>query len=299
MVDYEDSFLTRMINSIRLYTDEPSVAKKYTDEKLILEIEKAFPLVIGEQNRNKRRGHIVATYDVDISNSSATEYILPPTIGKIMAIYDKDSDWGTKKFYFSRGNFSPKGRGVWVEGNILHVQPNEITSTTALTVEYIPSYTARLHNGTCTLNSDGDVVTLTESPNQGSLDTRNNAYAGSVLRILGADTNDFIQERKITSYNRKTREATLEKALDPIPSENILYEICPPIHRGLDDVIASKVSRDILLIEGSTQRANSIQAIHTERMRNLRLDAYYSNLSEASRVDIDSYRNRNPRRRRR
>jgi hypothetical protein len=295
---YDESFLSRTIASIRKYTDEPSVNAKYTDANLITEIEKSYPMVIAEINRNRRDDIVVARYDVTISStSSETEYVLPWHIGNIVAIYKTDSNTGAKTFYYSRGRRNPAGRGVWVEGNILKVQIDHIAESSTVTIEYIPKATVRLHDGICTLNAAGTVATLTNSPNQGNLDTHLNAYAGAILRVLEADTNNYMQERAIASYDHTTREATLDAALSPIPSGNIKYEICPYLHRGIDDVMAAKVAWDILLGEGSTKRANAAHIKYQQKIRDARLDAFYSRMDSPPEMTNDNYHN--PRRHRR
>jgi hypothetical protein len=293
--NYADSFLSRTIASVRSVTDEPELNAKYTDSKIIELIEQNYALVLAEINRNSRTPVVVkttVTYD-----GSTAQYRLPNNIGSVYAIYT-ESTAGTRLFYSSRDRLNTRGRFVWVEGQMLCVQPNVLASGTIVTVEWIPSGTARLHCGACGVSTDGLTVTLGASPYAGALDTHNNAYSGCVLRILKADgTNDYMQESPISSYDNTTRQATLAVALSPVPTAgegSIYYEIAPSIHQGLDQVVAYAASMAIVSIEGNVKRLNSMRLEYLRYIRNLRLTAYYSNMQEASGTDRDNSGNSVP-----
>ena len=183
------------------------------------------------------------------------------------------------------------GRGVWLEGNMLKMQVNTIEAGKEIIIEYIPSATARLHSGICTLNAAGTEATLAATPTQGTLDTHINAYAGSIIRILSANTNGNLQERIITNYSHTTRVATLAVAFDPIPDGVIAYEICPPILRGLDDLVASYVAWQIALIEGQRNRASDLMKSYMERIRTVRLNAFYYNQTTTPTMRTDGANN--------
>ena len=187
---------------------------------------------------------------------------------------------------------------MWVEGNILHVQENIFNIDDTLVIEYIPSGTARLHDGTCTVDSTGKLVTFGSTPTDGTLDTHFNSYAGAIFRIVSdTDTDyDFIQERTIQSYANTTRIATLDTALSPNPGDGVQsgttsYEIAPAIHRGLDHAVAVYLAYWIAAIEGSITRARLLKGMWRDIIRNLRLSAYYSNLQEAPKARADTSRN--------
>ncbi len=298
---YTNSFLTRAITDFRSYIDEPSVNAKYTDAVVIERIEKAYAQVIGEVNRNKSEP-AVAKFTITQSDT-ATEYLLPPLIGSVYAIYS-ETETGTKLFYSARSRYSPLGRGIWIEGNTLKLQSTTVfPSLEPITVEYIPSGTARLHNGTCTVDSTGLIITLGASPNQGVLDTHKDAYVGSILRIIDDSDSDYdyIQERLILAYDRTTREATLQIALSPnqgdgVHSGTTYYEIAPPIHQGLDNIMALKLASQVAASESTVTRARLLEREYTKEIRNIRLTAYYSNIQEAGHVGADTFDNRRYRR---
>lgn len=302
--NYSDSFLTRGIAATRQAVDEPAINAKYSDSDIITQMESAYAIILAEVNRNTTTPVVARTTVTVVSGT--TSYVLPSVVGSVYAIYQLDSTSGVKVFYDSFGRFNPLGQSLWLEGNVLHLQAaNYITAGTELTVEYVPSGTARLHNGVSSnINTDGDEVTLSATPNKGSLDTHDDAYNGCVLRILRATgsgaTGDYLQERHISAYDHTTRVATLDVALSPIPVAGsggyIIYEIAPTIHKGMDTVLALYAAYAILSIEGNRKRADSILSMYRNQMRNLRLNSYYSFLQTSTKMRADSYDNRRYRR---
>jgi hypothetical protein len=286
---------------VRESIDEPIISAKYTDARIIAHLEKAYALVLNEINRNSKTP-VVVRQTITLA-ASTTEYVLPHVMGSLFAIYKLDESGG-KLFYDGRGRYNPFGQKIWLEGKTLHIQTVEgFGLGVELTVEWLPAGTARLHNGECTINADGDEVTLAETPNAGSLDTHVQAYAGSVLRILDVDgshvTGDYIQERNIKSYAHTTQVATLDVALNPVPTTDdgkIYYEIAPYINRGLDSVVPLYAAYRIASIEGNEKRARGILAAYRNELRNVRLTEYYSNMPESPRQRQDSYDNRRYRR---
>jgi len=298
---YADSFLTRARSLARDSLDEPTVVSKYDDDKLTTYLESAYIIVLNEKNRNSKTPAVVKQ-EITIT-SGVTEYALPHVMGTFYGLYHL-SDTGCKSFYDGRGRFNPSGQGVWLEGNTLHIQSvDSIGQGETLVAEWIPSGVARLHNGTCTVDTTGTIVTLGATPNDGTLDTHVQAYAGGVFRSLGASgttvTGNYLQERNITAYDHETRKATLDVALDPIPTSNdgyVYYEIAPAIYKGMDTVVALYAAYRIMSIEGNSKRANGILAAYRNELRNVRLTEYFSNLPEAPKVRMDSGNNRRFRR---
>ena len=294
---YSDSFLSRAIVRVRESTDEPTSAAKYTDARIIEHLEDAYILVLNEKNRNSRTP-AVAKITKTIA-SGTTAYALPHTIGSVHGIYKAD-DEGGKVFYDSRSKYNVFGRGMWIENQTLHIQTTDMYGLgTDLTIEYVPLGIARLHNGICTLNAAGTIATFGATPNAGTLDTHNEAYAGSIFRLLGVDgstiVGNYLTERVITAYDETTREATLDVPLDPIPTTDdgsIYYEIAPCIHKGMDTVVALYAAHKLVIIEGNHKRASGILKAYANELRNVRLTAYYSYMPTSVIDRSDSPNNR-------
>ena len=298
---YSDSFLSRGLVVVRENVDEPNVSAKYSDDRIISHLERAYIIVLNEKNRSNKTPAVVKQ-TITVA-SGVTEYILPHVVGAIHAIYSTN-DTGYKLFYNGRGVHNSFGRGIWIEGDTLHIQNvGSLGIGTELVVEWIPVGIARLNNGTCTVSTDGKTITFGATPNAGTLDTHHEAYSGSVFRCLGVDgttvVGNYLQERNITAYDETTRKATLDLALDPIPTTDngyIYYEIAPSIHKGMDTVVALYAAYRIMSVEGNVKRARSILDAYRNELRNVRLTAYYTNISEAPRCSGDSVDNRRYRR---
>lgn len=294
---YDDSFLSRTIVDIREALDEPTVKAKYTTARLVEHIEKAYPLVLGEAIRSSRTP-ITARINMTIE-SGKTVYPLPHTVGIVFGVYKADS-MGEKVFYDSRSRYNVFGRGMWIENKSLHIQNTELYGIgTEITIEYTPTGAARLHNGVCTLDSDGDVATMGGTPNAGVIDTHHEGYAGSVFRLLGVDgttvVGNYLQERVITAHDETTLALTLDAVLDPVPTTDdgyIYYEIAPAISKGLEYVIALYVAYRLANNEGNTKRANGILKSYQSAIRDLRLTTYYTYMPNAPIDPSDSYDNR-------
>lgn len=296
MASYTESFLTRSITDVRETVDDPIVNAKYTDARIIRHLEKAFIIVLNEKNRvNTTPATVKQTITIA---ADTTEYVLPYVMGMFVGLYDL-SDSGTKIYYDGRGFYNPFGRRVWLEDKTLHIQSTDSLGVgTSLIAEWIPSGIARLHNGTCTLSADGLTVTFGTTPNAGTLDTHTEAYAGSKFRILDVDgstvTGDYMQERNITAYDNTTRQATLDVALNPVPTTddgNIYYEIAPFTAQAMDSVVPLYTAYRISSIEGNLKRAKGTLDAYRNELRNVRLNAFYSNLVESPRIRGDNFDN--------
>ena len=294
---YSDSFLSRAIAKVRTWIDEPAINAKYTDTEILEQLELSYISVVAEKNRNSQTPAIAKI--IVTLTAGTTEYILPYTVGSIEAIYQAEA-YGGKLFYESRSQYNPFGRRLWVEGNVIKLQDTGMLGFgDEITVEYIPSGTARLHHGTCTLGSDGTTATFGATPNVGTLDTHHNAYTGCVFRLLNVDgttvTGNYMQERPITEYDNTTRIATFSPVLSPVATTDngsIYYEIAPAIHKGLDLVVAIHSAYTIAAMEGNRKRAGTILTAYREQIRNVRLQAYYSNVQECSKLRGDNFDNR-------
>ena len=278
-MSYSESFLTRSIVDVREAVDEPIINKKYTDARIIRHLEKAFILVLNEKNRNNKTPATVKQTITVVSGT--TEYVLPYVMGSLYGLYDL-SETGTKVFYDGRSPYNPFGRRVWLEDHTLHIQTvDSIGTGSELTAEWIPNGVARLHNGTCTIDATGKIITFGATPNAGALDTHAKAYAGSKFRILELDgtvvTGNYMQERNITDYDNTTRQATLDVALSPIPTTDngvIYYEIAPFVSQAFDSVVPLYAAYRISSIEGNRKRASGILDAYRNELRKVRLTAF-------------------------
>jgi len=114
-------------------------------------------------------------------------------------------------------------------------------------------------------------------PTTGSLDKRENAYAGTILRILTTEgPGDGIEaERAITAYDPRTRIATIKPpfASDRVPVGVTTYEITPFNAYDLILPLGQYVARLIVSQEGDPARYATINMEYSRLIREVRLRA--------------------------
>jgi hypothetical protein len=290
-VYYARGFLERAITAFRESTDEPQVNKKYTTDRVIAKLEGAYATVYGELKRISGTP-IVARYNITIQEG-VEKYALPPTVGSVLGVY-AESTGGYKIFYKSHSRLNPMGRGVWLEGRTLHVQAGSLSDAAVLTVEYTPT-SPRLLEGTCSVDATGLVVTLGLTY-RGTRDTRVQAYAGCMFRILG-DTQaayDVVQERNVEGYDAVTGVVTLDVALSPNPytgGGTTYFEVAPAIPVLMDMVVPLYAAYGVMVEEGMSERAALLKRAHYDAMRGANLAEFYSDMATViARADNHTHR---------
>lgn len=118
------------------------------------------------------------------------------------------------------------------------------------------------------------VLTIAATPIDGTLDTRPDAFAGYLLRILSstdvATATVYTQDRLIASYNNQTRVATLVEAFNPPLAGTITYEILPQYSGLIQDVVCLHAALTLHGLEGATKKYALTKDIYEKRMRALR-----------------------------
>jgi hypothetical protein len=292
-----DGFLARGIANWRLYTDEPGINSKYSDANIIEMLQSSYGFVLGEIIRAIPMGATVQvapmTYcDITLGDGDEDQfYALPPHIKTILKVRLFDSEGNEKTTLFSHGMGHPGGKSFRIEDNVLWVAKNTLGDDDVVRIDYYASGAPSLHDGTASaVATDGTTVTLAATPSTGTLDTHPNAYAGCRLRILGATTNGYTQERNILSYNHVTRVATLSAALSPVPATSVVYEVCPVTDTLMDRTIVLHSVLDVLAIEVAPQRYNLIKDRLANSLRDLRLFYGQRDAQSGGRVEKGGYR---------
>ena len=288
---YSDSFLTRALADARELVDEPGINAKYSDARLIRRIEDAYGLVAGDVCRSSVTP-VVALYTITYV-AGTNVYRLPPTIQSVIAIYQTGTG-GYRLFWDSRSHYNTAGRGVWMEGRAIHIQESWFEDGAELVVEYI-AQCPRLMNGTCTVDSTGLVVTL-GAAYQGTKDTRDNAYAGCIFRIIrDSDADyDYVQERTVVSHSCSASTATLDVALSPNNTDSTgttYFEIVPPIPILMDRIVPTLTAMQIAAAEGAVMKSSLLKKLYEDLLRSVQLQEFYSNLQQCARIPQDNYRN--------
>jgi hypothetical protein len=123
--------------------------------------------------------------------------------------------------------------------------------------------------GDMTLSDENATLILAGTPTDGTLDTRENCYAGYQLRIL-TTTPQYVQERQITAYDNETRQATVGIPFQKWMTTATTYEIVPTFSGLLRAVVCYQAAMDIHGAEGNAKRLKTLNDRYQERMRSLR-----------------------------
>lgn len=266
-------WLNRVEGRVRKWVDEPSSNAKFSDDDIYdlirLVYAKVFPDVLIHDEAS-----LVVRYDITMV-ANQQEYVLPPNVGMILRLARRDStsDLVLQEMYQS--NFiNPSGGGYTIEGNILRLT-NKInwSDNTVYELLYIPNGDmypiefATTVYGTDTTNKTWTIGSVTD----GTLDTRKNAYGGYLLRFLSADTNNFVQEIPVASYDNENGRIVLVSAPDPVPVTNVKAELVPVLTKQFEDVVSLGVARRILAIDGHARRKDLVDQEYREAVRSLRM----------------------------
>lgn len=138
----------------------------------------------------------------------------------------------------------------------------------------------------------GNQLTFASSVTDGTLDTRENAYGGYMLRVL-SDDNSIVQERIITAYDNTTRVATLSEALSPLGLGTLTYEVIPQYSRLLRQVVSLRAAIDLLANEGNAKRIQTLTASYAVKMSALRRHLSKKESRFPGHMDGDSEENLN------
>lgn len=256
--------LERLIALIRQNADEPTVDAKYSDDDLVLRIEAASQAVLSDIN-TCNDAPVMVRHNITLTSGSEI-FRLPPNVQCLQEIAKVNAATGLAEWWIRPNSRFGSAPGVRIEGQTLRFIPKWQAGTETVRLTYVPSGDVRLHHGTAGAVTANTVV-LAATPTLGSLDSRENAYLGCVLRIVSADTNGYVQERLITAYDQATRTATLEHALTDVPTGTITYEIIPGYGRLLESVIAAMVARDLQRINGNQVKVRLLNDMYVEYRR--------------------------------
>lgn len=265
--------IDRIVQLIRENADEPAVRAKYTPAQLLMRIESAFQEIIAELNCNADNP-VLVRHNLSIGGAGEDQvYLLPPSVEQIRRIAKIDTVsrrpvwWIEPKALRAVG-----GPNITLEGRLLRLDPKWQGGTETVEVLYVPNGDFRMHYGAAAAIDAGS-VTLAASPTLGTLDTRENCYAGAVVRIVASDQG-YIQERQITAYDRETRIATVEPDFSPLPTSNgvaITYEIVPSYLYFIERIAALHVSRDVLSFQGNAKKVGLVLDLYNRSLRTARM----------------------------
>lgn len=251
-------FIGDCVDNIRHWIDLPAVNTKYTNTRLIEQLNKAMGKTVVDVNMISRR-RILARFDINVVDGTLI-YPLPPTVGLIKKWRSVHSETDLTKWEVWPGHHhSAHGRGFVIEGNVLRLLRDWDRSET-LQLMYLPNGHVRMHTGTSTV-STANTITLDTTPTAGTFDTRANAYLGYMIRIIDDnDNNDIVQERVITGYDNTTNIATVDRDWSPALGSSVTYEVLPLYGPNIEEAVCLQATLDILTMEGQLKKAREVTA---------------------------------------
>lgn len=259
-------FLSDCVSLVRKATDEPSVVPKYTDGDIVELVQGAFDTVLADININTDHP-VLARVNISVADGKQS-YTLPPHCAEVWRIAKILASTNTMQWNVWPGSYyNVTGDGFKLEGNTIRLL-RDWNSSDTLEVMFVPNGEVAMHKATADAN-DASTVTFPSSVTDGTLDTRENCYAGYLLRIL-SDTSGIVQERIISAYDNDTRIATVIEDFDPTPSGTVVYEVVPQYSRLLKHVVCTQASIDLLAQEGNSKRMQTLGRTYATKISALR-----------------------------
>jgi hypothetical protein len=297
-----NSFLRKVTDKARVYTNEQGVSSYFTDANLVEFVRRAWADVHSDINRVnsfKVRSRVNIVVAVN-----QREYLLPPHVATFLQLEKVDTDGNMEWEIIPRHPLNPAGPGFTIEYPILRFDPIWKTGET-LRLTFAP--TGEIHPFEATVSGDAGAAPVgwnaagsnflipsgagTVGAAEGiidstlvTVDTRANAYAGYIFRVLsvtGEPLTNVVQDRLVTSHSNtlitgQSGQLTIAPALSPIPALSagvfIDYEVVPMHAYRLEDIVALKVARFMHSITGNSDRAKMLQGEFMDAIRTLRLD---------------------------
>jgi hypothetical protein len=260
-------FLSDCVTLVRRMTDEPSLIPKYTDADVVEHVTSAMTVVMSEIHNNSDH-NILCRFDIQLVSGQQT-YIIPPNVGEIWNVRKMSTTTPVRPVYevWADNHWSSHQSGFVIEHNEFRLL-TDWRSTDILEILYVPNGEAYMHKGTAQSATAG-TITLATAVTDGTMDTRANAYAGYLCRVL-SDTTKYVQERIIDSYVNTTKVATLTTDWSPTPTGTIVYEVLPTYSNIIKHAVCMQAAMDILGNEGNSKRMQLIERRYLVKIRALR-----------------------------
>ena len=303
------SFLEELVSDVRLAIDDAAISAKFSDAEVLRFAGMAFRRAFRDVSAVSSRP-VVLTHDISITTSQRS-YALPPCIGEILLMGEWDSELGHYKWKLdSPSRWSPDRPGVHIAGRriVWDVAP---TTAFTLRVEYSPGADFRPHEGVVTVTTADltdatldlnlvDPATESADLKLGSVDDRQNAYVGGVIRMWQVTDEDppVVQERLITAHTVDPTHATsamkrvisVEEAWSPAltNAEDYRYEIWPLGYDGFRQAVMLGAAVTLCAMSGMNERRQALLAEYVLAIRTEKLfEAYFSPTGDVWATDTD------------
>lgn len=267
-------FLSDCVSLIRKAVDEPSTTPKYNDSDLVELLQAAFDTVLTDIHVSTDHP-ITCRHNITLV-SGEQDYIMPPGVAELLRVAKINSTTNLPEWELWPGSYmNPGGSGFKLEGNVLRLL-GDLQLTDTLELLYIPNAEPTFHKAilatpTTDLNNSALTMILNATIIDGTLDIRENAYVGYMIRILSSNATTE-EERLIIGYNANTRVATYNKAFTRTHegSNPVTYEVVPFFSRLVKHVVCLRASIDLLSQEGNEKRMKTLTTNYQMKLSAMR-----------------------------
>lgn len=273
------SVLVEAVERVRQDLDEPSMDAKFSDNYIVrMNLMPAFTECVSLLNLQADNPCIFrATLNVTAGTSS---YQLPPCVAQVLRLAKLDERGVVTDEMLPRSQFNWCGPGWALEGNTIVFRPTPQKTDADWALWYVPGGDIQPHlssSGSVNVADEAGVFRLAATlsgTDLGTIDKREQAYVGQVLRILSGTT---VIERII---DRHYLEGGLWKVRARVPftlsAATYTYEIVPFVANHFWVMVAKKAAIELGASRGISQAA----------MRNL-----YLSYENAKKCVLDTFSN--------
>lgn len=261
-------FLSEAVSQIRQTLDEPSTNPKYSDTDIIRVLQTSMATVLTDLHSSMDHKILVRmpiTIEDDVQS-----YILPPQVSQVWSVAKIDAN--NVKLYdvYVGSEWDFTQYGFRLEGNTIRLMTTWNTGE-ILQVTFVPTVESTLCKGT-SATYDTNTITLS-TITDGSRDSRPNAYAGYMLRVLSStDSNaNYVREYTVTNYDPLTQIATLNVDADPVLAGTITWELVPLGLSLFKEVAIIHAAMTLAGMEGREKKMMALERLSAIRMRALRI----------------------------
>ncbi len=229
------SFLYTVIERIRAMLDEAVLDAKFSNDFIVRHVISPSMVDVITRLSMTYDNPVILTHSVSLV-ADQQYYQLPPSVGEILRFAITDDNGRVINETLPGSMFNRFGPGWSLEGNLLSILPTPSGTSTAQIYyspngDFFPHFTdGSTTDGTKdgTLNADRDTLTLATTPTLGALETRENGYAGGILRLWDT-TEKILEERIIASYDVSAGTVTVRVPFtsDIEVSNGLKYEVAP------------------------------------------------------------------------
>lgn len=269
-----ESFLETVVERARAYLNDPDLEAKYPDDWVIRHA--LMPSMVDVLARLNLSADNPVVCRVSVTPVTGSRfYQLPPCVGEVLEVAVYSSEMVLMEDVMPRHFLNPMGSNWRLEGSLLVFEPTPTAGQT-YSVAYISNGSFSPHlsedGGLLQVNPDGSHrFWLDPAPDKGTLDRRDNAYAGQVLRLL--PTVGAVEERVIgaSGYAGGRVWVDLRTPLSLGSGDTLRYEVAPQGHESLYDAIALMVaSRMGVMARLNQGTLNQIEKLYRSALKTIK-----------------------------